>query len=135
MISYSIRIISPLFVSHIRAVLSLEAVTTNLSSGLNTANITLSVCPVNECIYFPVRASHKQAVLSSEAVITYFPSLLNVAELTASSCPFRKWILSMVCVSQIHAVPSQEAVTTIPNTSCTVIRRCYNIKATITKHC
>ena len=49
-----------------RAVLSAEAVTTRWPSGLNTADVTESVCPCSTARLRPEAASHTRAVLSSD---------------------------------------------------------------------
>ena len=66
--------------SQTRAVLSPEAVTTRLPSGLNAAEWTGSVCPWREARVLPESASQTRAVLSHEAVTTRLPSGLNAAE-------------------------------------------------------
>src|SRR5580693_1809038 len=66
--------------SHIRAVLSSDAVTTRLPSGLKAALNTLSSWPLSgSTIGWPVAASHIRAVLSQEAVTMRLPSGLNAA--------------------------------------------------------
>ena len=69
------------------AVLSKDAVTTRVPSGLNAALSTGPVCPESVASAAPVLASHKRAVPSSEAVTTRVPSGLNAAPSTASVCP------------------------------------------------
>ena len=66
--------------SQTRAVVSPEAVTTRLPSGLNAAEETGAVCPWREARVLPESASQTRAVLSSEAVTTRLPSGLNAAE-------------------------------------------------------
>ena len=65
--------------SQTRAVLSNEAVTTRLPSGLNAAVRTIAVCPWREAMVVPESASQTRAV-SPEAVTTRLPSGLNAAE-------------------------------------------------------
>ena len=69
------------------AVLSNEAVTIRLPSGLNAAEETQPVCPWREARVLPESASQTRAVLSSEAVTTRLPSGLNAAEWTAVGVP------------------------------------------------
>ena len=66
--------------SQTRAVLSYEAVTIRLPSGLNAAEWTEEVCPWSVVMVLPESASQTLAVLSSEAVRTRLPSGLNAAE-------------------------------------------------------
>jgi len=53
--------------SHIRAVLSADAVTMRLPSTLNAALRTMSSCPRRRATCAPVIASHIRAVLSADA--------------------------------------------------------------------
>ena len=65
---------SPLSASHSRTVLSQDAVTMRLPSGLNAALNTLSVWPVSGSpICLPVSASHSRAVSSKDAVTMRVP--------------------------------------------------------------
>ena len=73
--------------SQTRAVLSSEAVTTRLPSGLNAAELTASVCPWRVARALPESASQTRAVLSADAVTTRLPSGLNAAELTECGVP------------------------------------------------
>ena len=78
--------------SQTRAVVSPEAVTTRLPSGLNAAELT----PSDRC-GVPLEGGEGLAgvgvpdppVLSAEAVTTRLPSGLNAAELTTEVCPWR----------------------------------------------
>ena len=65
--------------SQTRAVLSPEAVTIRLPSGLNAAEWTDEVCPWREARGLPESASQTRAVLSAEAVTIRLPSGLNAA--------------------------------------------------------
>ena len=60
--------------SQTRAVVSYEAVTTRLPSGLNAAELTGWVCPWRVARGLPESASQTCAVLSPEAVTTRLPS-------------------------------------------------------------
>src|SRR2546421_2109775 len=65
---------------HNRAVLSTDAVTMRLPSGLNAALKTVSSWPLRgSLIGLPVSASHSSAVLSVDAVTMRLPSGLNAA--------------------------------------------------------
>ena len=68
--------------SHTRAVLSSDAVTTRVPSGLNAAEMTGSYALRGRRSSAGRRESHTRAVLSSDAVTTCVPSGLNAAELT-----------------------------------------------------
>ena len=68
--------------SQTRAVLSHEAVTIRLPSGLNAAVYTIAACPWSVARILPVSASQTRAVLSAEAVTIRLPSGLNAAETT-----------------------------------------------------
>jgi hypothetical protein len=68
--------------SQTRAVLSHEAVTMQVPSGLNPAEETSLSCLSGSVRGWPVRASQTRAVLSAEAVTTRAPSGLKTAELT-----------------------------------------------------
>jgi hypothetical protein len=70
---------APVVASHSRAVLSQDAVTISLPSGLNDARLTTSSCCMGWPIGAPVAASHIRAVLSWLAVATLAPSGLNPA--------------------------------------------------------
>ena len=70
---------APVAASHTRAVLSSDAVTTRVPSGLNAALQTGPSCCKGLPIGAPVAASHTRAVLSSDAVTTRAPSGLNAA--------------------------------------------------------
>ena len=60
--------------------LSPDAVTMRLPSGLNAALITASVWPESGSpICLPLSASHSRAVLSQDAVTMRLPSGLNAA--------------------------------------------------------
>ena len=78
--------------SHTRAVLSLDAVTMRLPSGLNAALTHLirrgrgAALPIG----LPVSASHTRAVLSADAVTMRLPSGLNAALHTASVMAFER---------------------------------------------
>ena len=78
---------SPVAASHSRAVLSLEAVTMRVPSGLNAALRTLPSARCMRPIGSPVAASHSRTVLSPDAVTTRAPSGLNAAPLTTSCDP------------------------------------------------
>src|ERR1700686_1994065 len=69
--------------SHSRAVPSLDAVTTRLSSGLNATLNTLSGWRMT-AIELRESISHSRAVLSHDAVTMRLPSELNAAVLTMS---------------------------------------------------
>ena len=58
----------PLAASHTRAVLSSDAVTMRVPSGLNAARRPEPSCPRSTTICLPVAASHTRAVLSDDAV-------------------------------------------------------------------
>src|SRR5215470_13383471 len=73
----------------IRAVLSTDAVTTRVPSGLNAADLTSSSCPRRTLISFPVIASQIRAVLSADAVTMRFPPGLKAAEVIQETCPRR----------------------------------------------
>ena len=77
----------PLSASHSRAVLSQDAVTMRLPSGLNAALDTVSPWPSSASpIGLPVSASHSRAVLSADAVTIRLPSSgLNAALVTVPS--------------------------------------------------
>src|SRR5580704_3635762 len=63
---------------HTRAVLSAEAVTMRLPSGLNAASYTLlSWVLIGSLIGWPVVASQRRTVLSEDAVTMRLPSGLN----------------------------------------------------------
>ncbi len=76
--------------SHNRAVLSSDAVTTRLPSGLNAAELTGPVCPWRVAMVLPESASQTRAVLSAEAVTTRLPSGLNAAECTEPRVPLER---------------------------------------------
>ena len=67
---------------HIFMVLSSDAETIFLPSGLYEAERTSSVCPVKVCKHVPVFASHIFMVLSPDAEIIFVPSGLYDAEIT-----------------------------------------------------
>ena len=103
----------PLSASHSRAVLSSDAVTMRLPSGLNAALITASVWPVSGSpICLPLSASHSRAVLSKDAVTMRLPSGLNAALRTPAVWPVSG---SPICLplsaSHSRAVLSEDAVT------------------------
>ncbi|HEV7404415.1 MAG TPA: hypothetical protein VGO11_15855 [Chthoniobacteraceae bacterium] len=75
----------PLAASHTRAVLSCEAVTIRIPSGLNCALSTTPSWPASVANTFPLAASHTRAVLSSETVTIRVPSGLNCALTTEPS--------------------------------------------------
>ena len=77
----------PVAASHTRAVLSADAVTMRVPSGLNCALVTLSSCPASVARLLPVAASHTRAVLSSDAVTMRVPSGLNCALVHATLMP------------------------------------------------
>ena len=60
-------------------VLSSEAVTTRLPSGLNAAELTYAVCPWRRARGLPESASQTRAVVSHEAVTIHLLSGLNAA--------------------------------------------------------
>src|SRR5262249_55247683 len=64
---------------HSRAVLSPDAVTIRLPSGLNAALVTLASCPLNSAMGRPVSAFHSRAVRSPEVVTMSLPSGLDAA--------------------------------------------------------
>src|SRR6267154_1307082 len=97
--------------SHSRAVPSLEAVTTRLSSGLNAALNTLSGWCMT-AIELRESISHSRAVLSQDAVTMRLPSGLNAALVTRSVWPLSSPIGRPVSASQSSAVGSSDAVTT-----------------------
>jgi hypothetical protein len=68
-------------------VLSSDAVTTRLPSGLKAALFTVRVWPLRTAASVPVSASHSRAVLSSDAVTTRLPSGLKAALCTEFVCP------------------------------------------------
>ena len=71
----------PLRASHTRAVLSAEAVTTRVPSGLNCGGDDRALMPQRRAERLArCAASHTRAVLSPEAVTTRVPSGLNAAE-------------------------------------------------------
>jgi hypothetical protein len=70
----------------IRAVLSADAITTRLPSGLNAAPLTMFGRCMGLRIYAPVAASHMCAVVSGDAVTTCVPSGLNCALMTQPAC-------------------------------------------------
>ena len=74
---------------HTRAVLSPEAVTIRVPSGLNPAEVTPPSWPRRTRGSPLPSARHTRAVLSSEAVTIRVPSGLNPAEVTAPSWPRR----------------------------------------------
>ena len=94
-----------------RAVLSSEAVTTRLPSGLNAAELTSAVCPWREASLAGVGVQTR-AVVSPEAVTTRLPSGLNAARRTYAVCPWSGARVLLVSASQTRAVLSSEAVTT-----------------------
>jgi phosphate/sulfate permease len=69
----------PVSASHSCAVLSADAVTMRLPSGLNAALIILSWLVRGSRVGLPVSASHSRAVLSWDAVTMRLPSGLNAA--------------------------------------------------------
>ena len=74
----------PVAASQIRAVLSKDAVTMRLPSGLNAALITASSWPLSGSpTGLPLSASQIRAVLSKDAVTMRLPSGLNAALNTA----------------------------------------------------
>ena len=78
----------PVAASQTRAVLSSDAVTMRLPSGLNAALTTASSWPLSGApIGWPVAASQIRAVLSSDAVTMRLPSGLNAALDTRPSWP------------------------------------------------
>ena len=71
-----------------RTVLSHDAETMRLPSGLKEAELTAPVCPSNGSpIAFPVCASQIRMVLSHDAETMRLPSGLKEAEVTMSVCP------------------------------------------------
>ena len=70
-----------------RAVLSHDAVTTRVPSGLNAALCTQALCPMSVASAAPVVASQTRAVASQEAVTMREPSGLNAALFTRPVCP------------------------------------------------
>lgn len=72
-----------------RAVLSSDAVTICVPSGLNAAERTLLECPRRVASTSPVVASQMRAVLSKDAVTIHVLSGLNAAEVTRLECPVR----------------------------------------------
>ena len=78
----------PVAASQIRAVLSEDAVTMRLPSGLNAALYTASSWPLSGSpIGLPVAASQIRAVLSQDAVTMRLPSGLNAALVHPPSWP------------------------------------------------
>src|SRR6266446_1385701 len=91
-------------ISHSRAVLSTDAVTMRLPSGLNAALATKFAWPVRGSpIGLPVSASHSRAVLSTDAVTLRLPPGLNPALATAA-CPLGSPIGLPVSASHTRAV-------------------------------
>ncbi len=79
-----IRVHSPVKLSQILAVLSMEAVRTEDPSAENTTEHTANTCrPDNVCLHSPVQLSQILTVISQEAVATKDPSAENVAEVKA----------------------------------------------------
>ena len=74
---------------HTRAVLSSDAVTMRLPSGLHAAHKTQSLWPSRTMGSPEPSAFHTRAVLSSDAVTMRLPSGLHAAELTSPSWPLR----------------------------------------------
>ena len=72
----------PLWASHPRAVLSPEAVSSRVPSGLNWAEMTSRSWRRGLVRALPLRASQTRAELSREAVTTRVLSGLNWAEVT-----------------------------------------------------
>ncbi len=75
----------PVAASQTRAVLSSDAVTMRVPSGLNCALLTPRSCPESVARGLPVAASQTRAVLSYDAVTMRVPSGLNCALVTTSS--------------------------------------------------
>src|SRR5438034_1290675 len=98
--------------SHSRAVLSSDAVTMRLPSGLNAALPTPRVWPLSGSpIGLPVSASHSRAVQSPDAVIMRLPSGLNAALNTQSEWPSSGLPIGLpVSASHTRAVRSADAV-------------------------
>ena len=82
-------IASPVFASHIFAVLPHDPVTIREPSLLNDAAVTWRSCPERVMIASPVIASHIFAVLSDDPVTMRAPSGLKDAAYTLPSCPVR----------------------------------------------
>src|SRR5271157_3757134 len=78
---------APVAAIQTRAVLSLDAVTIRLPSGLNAADLTEPACPLSSAMRAPVSAIQTRAVLSPDAVTMRLPSGLNAADLTGPACP------------------------------------------------
>src|SRR6516162_1514817 len=78
-------------VSHTRAVLSSDPVTTRLPSGLNATLVTGLRWPSSTVAagVAPDR-SHTRAVVSADPVTTRLPSGLNATLLTLPRCPSRR---------------------------------------------
>jgi hypothetical protein len=98
--------------AHSRAVLSADAVTMRLPSGLNAALNTPSLWPTSVPICLPVSASHSRAVSSADGVTTRLPSGLNAALNRKLSWPTSGAPICLpVSASHSHAVSSFDAVT------------------------
>ena len=82
-----VRTTAPVLASQTFAVWSSPAVTMREPSGLNDAELTAAVCPLNVRTTAPVLASQTFAVLSVPAVMMREPSGLNDAAFTNWSCP------------------------------------------------
>src|SRR5262245_14043662 len=99
-------------ISHTHAVLSRDAVTMRLPSGLNAAPSTRSAWPLSVSpVGLPVSASHSRAVLSQDAVRMRLPSGLKLALFTPSVWPLSDPPIGLpVSASHRRAVLSLDAV-------------------------
>src|SRR5215470_814746 len=90
--------------SQMRAVLSADAVTMRVPSGLKAAEVTWSLWPRRIAISVAVAASQMRAVLSHDAVTMRVPAGLKAAESTLLPWPRRTAICLRVAASQMRAV-------------------------------
>ena len=82
-----------------------------MPSGLNCAELTLSLCPSNVCTHSPVATLHTRTVLSSLADTIFVPSGLNCAEITSPLCPSNVCTHSPVATLHTRTVLSSLADT------------------------
>ena len=90
----------PVSISQMRTVLSREAVTTCLSSGVNAALNTQFECPLKVCTSCPLSASHTRAVISPDAVTTCRPLELKAMLQTGPVCPLSA-VIALVSTFQM----------------------------------
>ena len=94
---------SPVSVSHIRAVLSEDAVKIRVPCGLNATLDISPSWPARMAWQAPVIVLYTREFPSAEAVTSFEPVALNDTSRISSLCPRRVWMQVPLCTSQTYS--------------------------------